>query len=152
MSIERCDVVVIGAGVMGSATARALAMAERQVVVLEKFELGHHFGGSHGGTRLIRGAVDDWQYTEEVERARRMWTDIEDEAGLRLLEVTGGIDHGVDDGIVDYFRTTFTSHGVPHEVLAPEAAAERWTGMRFETRVLYQPDSGRLLADRAVTA
>jgi hypothetical protein len=72
MSIERCDVVVVGAGVMGSASARSLQWLGDRWQCSRKFELGHHFGGSHGGTRLIRGAVDDWQYTEEVESARRM--------------------------------------------------------------------------------
>ena len=36
---ERCDVVVIGAGVVGLAAARALAQAGREVIVLERHDL-----------------------------------------------------------------------------------------------------------------
>jgi L-2-hydroxyglutarate oxidase LhgO len=36
---ERCDVVVIGAGVVGLSVARALAMAGREVVVLERHDI-----------------------------------------------------------------------------------------------------------------
>ncbi|MET9344007.1 FAD-dependent oxidoreductase [Nonomuraea sp. NPDC003804] len=144
------DVVVIGAGAMGSAASRSLAAAGREVVTLEKYGLGHDRGGSHGGTRLFRAAVDDEHYLLEVRRAGRMWAELEEESGERLLELTGGLDHGVGERAVERFRSLFTRHGVAHEVLDPREAAERWPGMRFETPVLYQPGSGRLLADRAV--
>ena len=36
--------------------------------------------------------------------------------------------------------------------LAPEAAAERWPGMRFDGPVLFQPDAGRCRADDTVRA
>lgn len=52
------DVAVVGAGAMGSAAARALAAAGRDVVVLEQYHLGHDRGGSHGGSRLYRLAAD----------------------------------------------------------------------------------------------
>ena len=34
----------------------------------------------------------------------------------------------------------------------PAEAAERWPGIRFDTRALFHPDSGRLHADRSVAA
>ncbi|MFE3450014.1 FAD-dependent oxidoreductase [Nonomuraea sp. NPDC059194] len=150
--METHDVVVVGAGAMGSAASRALAAAGRQVVVLEKYELGHHRGGSHGGTRLFRLAVDDEDYLLRARQAGLLWAELEAESGRRLLEPTGGLDHGVDERTVERFRALFSRHGVAHEVLDPAQATERWPGMRFETRVLYQPGSGRLLADRAVAA
>ncbi len=48
------EVVIVGAGVMGLATARALARAGRDVVVCEQFEVGHERGSSHGGSRIVR--------------------------------------------------------------------------------------------------
>jgi len=48
------DVAVVGAGAMGSAAARALAAAGREVVVLEQFTLGHERGGSHGAQWVIQ--------------------------------------------------------------------------------------------------
>jgi sarcosine oxidase len=48
------EVVIVGAGVMGLATARSLAKAGRDVVLCEQFEVGHGRGSSHGGSRIVR--------------------------------------------------------------------------------------------------
>ncbi|MGW7680403.1 FAD-dependent oxidoreductase [Kribbella sp. NPDC054772] len=143
------DVAVVGAGAMGSAAARALAAAGREVVVLEQFTLGHERGGSHGATRLFRPAADDAEIAALTERARPLWRELEAESGETLLEETGGIDHGMDDTAVEAFRSLHAANG---SVLTAAEAAERWPGFRFETPVLYQPRSGRLYADRTVHA
>ncbi|TDW95148.1 sarcosine oxidase [Kribbella pratensis] len=143
------DVAVVGAGAMGSAAARALAAAGREVVVLEQFTLGHERGGSHGATRLFRPAADDAEIAELTERARPLWRELEAESGETLLEETGGIDHGMGDASVETFRSL---HGATGSVFSAAEAAERWPGFRFETDVLYQPGSGRLYADRTVHA
>jgi len=44
MSTERADVVIVGAGLAGSAAAWALASRGRSVVLLEAFEPGHRQG------------------------------------------------------------------------------------------------------------
>lgn len=144
------DVAVVGAGAMGSAAAYRLARTGREVVVLERFALGHDRGGSHGGTRLFRMAVDSADYVRRVLAAGRLWRALEEESGCRLLEVVGAIDHGAGDRVIAEFPALFQRFGVAHEVLDPAAAAERWPGMRFTTPVLHQPESGRLLADRAL--
>ncbi|MFI5695639.1 FAD-dependent oxidoreductase [Kribbella sp. NPDC051586] len=143
------DVAVVGAGAMGSAAARALAAAGREVVVLEQFTLGHERGGSHGATRLFRPAADDAEVAELTERARPLWRELEADSGETLLEVTGGIDHGMSAESVDTFRLLHAATGT---VLAAKEAAERWPGFRFESQVLYQPGSGRIYADRTVHA
>ncbi|MFI7061492.1 FAD-dependent oxidoreductase [Kribbella sp. NPDC050124] len=142
------DVAVVGAGAMGSAAARALAAAGRAVVVLEQYELGHVRGGSHGGTRLFRPAADNAEVARLTEQARGLWRALEDESGETLFEVTGGVDHGVDETAIETFRALHPTG----QVLTATEAAERWPGMRFETPVLYQPGSGRLYADRTVSA
>jgi len=56
MSAEHADVVVIGAGLAGSATARALARRGRSVVLVEAYQPGHRQGSSHGSARIFRRA------------------------------------------------------------------------------------------------
>ncbi|GAA1586203.1 hypothetical protein GCM10009789_44700 [Kribbella sancticallisti] len=150
--MQTYDVAVIGAGAMGSAAARALAMAGREVLVLEQYDLGHHRGGSHGGTRLFRLAIDDEAEARRARESRELWEELESDTGVRMLDLVGGVDHGVDDRAVREFRETFKRLGIEHEVLEPEEAAERWPGLRFETKVLYQPGSGRALAEQALRA
>ncbi|HEY1324780.1 MAG TPA: FAD-dependent oxidoreductase, partial [Streptosporangiaceae bacterium] len=48
MRAEPADVIVIGAGLAGSATAWALGRRGRSVVLLEAFQPGHRRGSSHG--------------------------------------------------------------------------------------------------------
>jgi sarcosine oxidase len=146
--VQHVDVVVVGAGAHGSATAWHLARRGRSVVLLERFEQGHVRGSSHGGSRIFRLAYPQADYARMAVAARDGWRELEDDCGEVLLEITGGVDHGDVDDVVD----ATTAAGIPFELLAPEAAAERWPAMRFDERVVFQPDAGRCLADRAVAA
>ena len=50
------DVVIVGLGAMGSATAYQLARRGQRVLGLDAFARGHTLGSSHGETRIIRMA------------------------------------------------------------------------------------------------
>ena len=52
------DIIVIGAGVAGSAAAYQLAET-KNVLVLEQFEFLHKLGSSHGGSRIFRHAYEE---------------------------------------------------------------------------------------------
>ena len=54
-------VAVVGAGIMGAATAYALARDGVDVLVLEQFRVGHARGSSHGRTRIVRLAYPNAQ-------------------------------------------------------------------------------------------
>ena len=57
------DVIVVGGGVMGCATAYHLAKRGRHVLLLEQFAIGHDRGSSHGPSRIIRLAYHAPAYT-----------------------------------------------------------------------------------------
>jgi glycine/D-amino acid oxidase-like deaminating enzyme len=94
MSADRVDVVIIGAGLAGSATAWALARRGRSAVVLEAFQPGHRRGSSHGSSRIFRRAYLDPFYVQLTGEAQRRWLQLADEAGEELVLATGGIDFG----------------------------------------------------------
>ncbi|MEO8328450.1 MAG: FAD-dependent oxidoreductase, partial [Candidatus Nanopelagicales bacterium] len=83
---------------------------------------------------------------------RRLWRELEDASGEVLLDEVGAVEHGVDQTAIDQFVALLGQRRVAHEVLAPEVAAERWPGMRFDGRVLFQPGGGCIYAERAVSA
>ncbi|MGH9243710.1 MAG: FAD-dependent oxidoreductase [Acidimicrobiales bacterium] len=149
--MHRADVVVIGAGVMGSATAWWLARDGRHVVVLEQFDQGHARGSSHGATRIFRFAYPDSAYVTMVQAALRLWREVEADGGQTLIERTGAVDHGDPRG-VRAIADAMSAAAAPHELLDPDAAHERWPGMRFEGDVVFHADGGRCRADRAVRA
>ena len=94
MSADRVDVVIIGAGLAGSATAWALARRGRSAVVLEAFQPGHRRGSSHGRARIFRRSYPDPLYVQLTGEAQRLWRQLADEAGEELILSTGGIDFG----------------------------------------------------------
>ena len=63
---ERAEIVIVGAGVMGAATAYALARAGHEPVVLEQFELGHTRGSSHGRGRIFRLVYHDPHWVAQL--------------------------------------------------------------------------------------
>ena len=65
------EIAVVGAGIDGSATARALARHGRSVVLLEQFELGHARGSSHGSSRIFRLSYPDEHYVRLAQQRRR---------------------------------------------------------------------------------
>src|SRR5204863_9817460 len=52
-AVEQVEVAVVGAGLLGSAAARALAARGVPVLLFEQFALGHARGSSHGATRIF---------------------------------------------------------------------------------------------------
>ena len=145
------DVVVIGAGAMGSATAWWLARSGVDVVLFEQFEPGHTRGSSHGASRIFRLAYDDVRYVRMAQQALPLWRELEDDAGEPLLDTTGSIDHG-DPASVDAVARALDACGAAFERLTATAATERWPAFVFEGEVLFHPDGGRCRADATVAA
>lgn len=145
------DVVVVGGGAMGSAATWQLARRGLRVVLLEQFEAGHTNGASHGASRIFRLSYPDPVYIGLAREAQRLWRELEELTGTRLLTVTGGVEHG-DHPYLRDLADGLAAAGVPHRWLTPGEASERWPGIRFDTRALFHPDSGRLHADRSVAS
>lgn len=148
---QQVETVVIGGGAMGSATAWQLARRGRSVLLLERFPPGHVNGASHGASRNFNTAYADPTYVAMLAEALPLWRGLEAETGARLLEQVGIVNHGPNPSF-DAVAAALHGAGIGAEFLAPEAAGERWPGIRFDGRVLHTPDAGRLNADAAVSA
>jgi len=92
---QHFDVVVVGAGAMGSATAYHLAKDGRRVLLLEQFQIGHTRGSSHGGSRIIRYTHEDREFTQRMPATFALWRQLEQESGQQLLQLTGGLYIGL---------------------------------------------------------
>jgi monomeric sarcosine oxidase len=149
----RADLIIVGAGLAGSAAAWAASARGLDVVVLEAFGPGHRNGSSHGSARIFRRAYPDPLYVRLTGTARELWRQLEDQSGEKLLTLTGGIDFGA---VRDPRRLheVLTGCGVPAELLEPEAAAERWPYFDFTGagQVMFHADSGVLDPNNAMAA
>lgn len=152
--MRRCDVLVVGGGAIGSATAWHLARRGVDVVLLERWSANHGHGSSHGASRIFRFAYADPQYVAWAREALPLWRQLEDESGEVLLESTGGIDIGDEATIGPIERALHRAGATADRVPAAEAA-DLWPGLAVdgaEDVILFSPDAGRLWAERAVRA
>ncbi|WP_418516420.1 FAD-dependent oxidoreductase [Curtobacterium flaccumfaciens pv. flaccumfaciens] len=142
-------VVVIGAGVVGAATAYALTARGERVLLVEQHARGHHLGSSHGATRIFRQGYADPEYVALTTRALELWGALEAAAGEELIVRTGAVDHGRPE-VVDAIAAALADADIPHESLTPDQAAARWPGIVFEGHVLTHPSAGRIRSDRTI--
>ncbi len=95
MSANTYDVIVLGVGGMGSAACWHLARRGVRVLGLERFDIPHAMGSSHGFNRIIRLAYfEDPSYVPLLRRAYENWRKLEGRFGEQLLFITGSIDAG----------------------------------------------------------
>jgi len=142
-------VVVIGAGVVGAATAYALTARGERVLLVEQHARGHPLGSSHGATRIFRQGYADPEYVALTTRALALWEALEAAAGEELIVRTGAVDHGRPE-VVDAIAAALADADIPHESLTPDQAAARWPGIAFEGNVLAHPSAGRIRSDRTI--
>jgi sarcosine oxidase len=145
---ERRETVVVGGGAMGSATAWHLARRGRQVTLLERFGARHKMGASHGRSRNFNVTYVEPTYQSMLKEATVLWRELEVESGVALLDLVGITNHGA--GVAPDLAEVLGALGVRASMLTPTEAQERWAGIRFDTRVLFTPDGGRLDAEEAV--
>lgn len=148
--MERADVVVVGAGVMGAATARALAEAGRDVLLLERHHLGHDLGSSHGSSRVFRLSYPAAEYVRLARSSLEAWEALEAQCGETLLLRNGSLDLG--EG-THANAAALAEAGETFEMLTGREAGWRWPiAVDPSEQVLFQPRGAVILADRAHAA
>jgi sarcosine oxidase len=153
---ERVDVVVVGLGALGSATAWQLARRGVQVLGLEQFGLGHLRGASHDTSRILRRSYHTPAYVRLAGEAYDDWAVLSADAGEALVTVTGGLDLFPPRAaipMVDYV-TSLAACGVPFEELDAASVADRWPRLSLPpgTVGLHQADTAIVPAARGVAA
>jgi sarcosine oxidase len=142
------DVVVVGGGVMGLASAWALTRAGRDVTVLEQYEIGHPYGSSHGESRIFRFAYSEPEWVQLAQEALPLWRELEQESGTELLSLTGLLDANADR---EPLRVALDACDVAYELLAPGEAGRRF-GIELEGELVLELHGGIVRADRALAA
>jgi sarcosine oxidase len=150
------DVIVVGAGGMGSAAAYHAASRGARVLALERHAIPNDLGSSHGFSRIIRLAY--WEhsaYVPLVLRAYELWQQLESAAGERLLVVTGSVDAGAAGSVnVVGARDACRTFRLEYEELDSAGLTARFPGYRLphDAVAIYQPAGGFLRPERCITS
>lgn len=143
------EVVIVGAGLMGAASAWQLAGRGVETLVLEQFEPATEHGSSHGSARIVRRAYPQDDYVTLTGEAFELWHELERQCDRTLIRTLGGIDHGVRRDPVAISQALERA-GIEYDLMPPSDAESRWPGMRFEGPVLFHAQAGTLDAEGAV--
>jgi len=152
-AVTDADVAVVGLGAWGACALWRLAAAGVDVVGVERYEPGHAFGSSHGGSRMFRTACRE--HPGLVALARRsgeLWAHLESASGRRLVERTGGLLVGPRDGHVAAGTLEVARRaGLPVEVMDAPAVRAAFPGhaaipdghvaVRETTAALVRPEA-----------
>lgn len=141
-------VVVVGAGVMGLASAWALRRAGLDVTVLEQYEVGHACGSSHGASRIFRFAYSETEWVALAQEALPLWRELEHESGTEVLSLTGLLDSSGNSAAL---RSALDACSAEYEVLDSGDAGRRF-GIELEGEVVLELHGGIVRADRALAA
>jgi monomeric sarcosine oxidase len=150
------DVIVLGLGGVGSATAYALAKRGYRVLGLDQFSPPHALGSSHGETRIIRQAYFEHPgYVPMLIRAYALWRELEQEVNQTLYHRTGIIEIGPPDGlIIPGVRASAAAFELPIELMSMKTAESRYPMIRGDESwsVILEQDAGYLLVEECVAA
>ena len=141
------DIAVVGGGIVGAATARALGAHAGPVVLLEQFTLGHERGSSHGSSRIFRLNYPDERYVRMAQAADLAWRELEHERGVTLVERLGALDLGP---VASETGRALAACGVQYATLSAPEVEERWPlHLEPEETAVYQADGGFSHAERS---
>lgn len=150
------DVAIIGLGAMGSAALWRLARRGARVVGIDRWAPPHVAGSTHGHTRIIREAYFEHPlYVPLVQRAYRLWDELERLSGDELFRATGGLMLGPARGtLVAGALRSAREHGLAHELVDAREVARRFPALApAEGDVgVIEPRAGLLFPERGVRA
>jgi sarcosine oxidase len=136
-------VAVVGAGIMGAATAWHLARRGADVVVHEQFEEGHARGSSHGRSRIFRVAYPEPEWVRLAEASYAGWKELDPEVlGLYgLVEIAPDASHTSARALEEC--------NLPHRFLDEEEARIIGAAIPAGWTALLVNDAGIVHADAA---
>ena len=143
------DVAIVGAGVLGLAAGRALAGRGRDAVILEQAEIGHHWSGSKGSSRILRAGYPEPSYVTAALQARELWRELESASGRQILHPRPHLTFGTG---MRSIQDAMYAAGAPCKLLTTAEAARQFPAIATRGPALLEPDSAVIAADQALAA
>lgn len=154
--MSQLDVVVVGGGIVGTASAYYLSLKGMKVALLDQYDIPNQFAASGDHGRIFRCTYGkDSFYTDLAMRSLFLWKEFQKEAKEELYANTGHLDLALKDGgYEDHSHKTLQEMKVPVFKLGPAEMRERYRifNSRAFKFAVFHPDGGMVWAQRSVTA
>jgi sarcosine oxidase len=154
MSKPHADVIVLGLGAMGAATVGHLSSRGMSVIGIDRYQPGHRYGSSHGKTRIIREAYFEApEYVPLVRRAYQLWRELENDTGVKLLNIHGLLTVGAEDSeLVNGVLKSSEMYGIACETLDRAEIVRRFPGAvpATDMRGVFEPTGGVLDPEQCI--
>ncbi|XP_041348131.1 peroxisomal sarcosine oxidase-like [Gigantopelta aegis] len=149
------DVIVVGAGIEGSATAHYLVNRGKHTLLLEQFPLPHSRGSSHGQSRVIRKAYTDYFYSNMMHEATQMWLELQNSFGVKLYKQSGYLSIGDSGGkFLTEIADSMSRAKASYQMLTKSEFKASYPMMKYPSTFtgVLDHDGGILRADKALQA
>ena len=154
--MDHYDVIVLGAGGVGSATLYHLAKRGVRAIGIDRFDPPHDRGSTHGQSRVIRQAYYEHpNYVPLLRESYREWFDVETLLGRKLFHQVGLLEVGPGDGaVVPNVLKAAAQYDIRVESLTPAQVEAHWPGLRVDPSFagVFEPAAGYLLVEDCVQA
>lgn len=148
------DLLVLGGGAVGLATAWFAARRGARVRVLERHRSPNEHSSHHGETRMIRCSYAEHpDYVALARRAWDQWQELDAQGGDPVLHATGGMYLGAPDSAwIRGALTAARAHDLPHELLEAPALRQRVPPICLPPGcvAMLEPFAGYLLCEAAL--
>lgn len=155
-SQRSADVIVLGAGTMGSAAAWALARRGVDVLAIDQFTHYNNMSSHGGHTRIFRHCYFEGErYVPWTLEADRLYSELQNRTGLELQLRVGSIDIGTPTNQhARKSQATAKAYNLPHEMLTGREVTERFPAWNLsdEFEACFDPDGGVLLVENVFKA
>ncbi len=150
-TVRQQRIVIVGAGIVGLATAYALlTQGVKQVSVVEQEAVDHRRASSHGVSRLLRFEYgSDHQYTQMVRLSLSRWQHLERNTGRTLYTPTGLLVLGTErDNFTQPSYQVLQKLRLPVERLSPQHCQQRFPQFAIQDNdiITYNTEAGILHA------
>jgi monomeric sarcosine oxidase len=149
--VHQQKIVIVGAGIIGLATAYSLLkQGMKNVTVLEQETVDHERAASHGISRLLRFEYgEDALYSEMVRLSQRRWKNLEQSTGNKLYTPTGLLVLGNEtDNFTKSSYDTLRDLGHSPERLSRATCSQRFPQFNLSQHdvFIYNMNAGMLHA------
>lgn len=151
MITENYDVIVIGGGAIGLATAYHLGQRQAKTLVLEQYTFVNQLGSSAGVSRQFRIPYPDEYMVQMALDAQPYWDELQKKTNTQLLDKVGTLWFGdpevhSTEGNIAEAEKALKALGVPYTTLTSKEIEEQYHFKNLPDNYtgLFQPDGASI--------